>query len=204
MDLVEYLSRVFLVLRKTTLFSIIRKLLKKERDYGFVDTWVLVNTIASAIFSLITLQGCLGYLGVLICVYGCYRVLEILIYQINVVFFDWYRRRGSLLPYRVKNLIRSNILVMFNFTEIMFWFTITYKLLGIRPSSYNAGYLTYLLMSLSVMTGYGIVLPDVVNPLAMVVVLIHGLIGIFLMLVVIARFVSMIPPITELPEGVAS
>ncbi|MDK2384061.1 MAG: hypothetical protein QI199_04535 [Candidatus Korarchaeota archaeon] len=120
MDLVEYLSRVFLVLRKTTLFSIIRKLLKKERDYGFVDTWVLVNTIASAIFSLMTLQGCLGYLGVLIWLYGCYRVSEILIYQI------------------------------------------------------------------------------------MVVVLIHGLIGIFLMLVVIARFVSMIPPIAELLGGVAS
>jgi hypothetical protein len=53
-------------------------------------------------------------------IYGGVRVVEIVIYQINVLIFDEYRARRSGIMYGVRGYRRLILLVPHNYIEIIF------------------------------------------------------------------------------------
>lgn len=64
------------------------------------------------------------YLMIALSAYGSLRVFEVIVYQINVVFFDPYRAHKARRQYKVKSIRRIILALFHNYVEIMFWFAV--------------------------------------------------------------------------------
>ena len=126
--ILEFWSRIFNILSKISVFSIVRKVFSKNiiNKYSFVEKWVLGNLIFGLISTLIVYYLPDKYLWVtyIIGIYGCLRVFEVIIYQINVMFFDPYRASKKGEVYKIKSPVRMVILLLHNYVEVMFWYTV--------------------------------------------------------------------------------
>lgn len=72
----------------------------------FVEKWVFVHLIGSFTATIIG--------------YGLLRVFEIIIYQINVLFFHPYKFHKAGNEYKIKSPTRIVILLLHNYVEVMF------------------------------------------------------------------------------------
>ncbi|MDH8678727.1 hypothetical protein QE109_11240 [Fusibacter bizertensis] len=120
----KFWCNVFLRIETILPFSILRKFVFKKTD-AFADKWVVFHTLFS-LSTLITVHYFdIGLWGNIILGYAAIRVLEIVIYQINVLLFHPYKaliieKRKA---YILKNPYRSVVLLGHNFIEVIFWFT---------------------------------------------------------------------------------
>lgn len=123
----EFWSNIFGILEKISVFSLIRKLFKDSitKPYEFVEKWVLGHFIFAFITTLIVYYVSDKFIWVayIIAIYGAFRVFEIIIYQINVMFFHPYRAEKIGEPYRIKSPTRMVVLLLHNYIEVMFWYT---------------------------------------------------------------------------------
>ncbi|MDQ6864317.1 MAG: hypothetical protein M3044_10885, partial [Thermoproteota archaeon] len=90
-------------------------LLKRRIDsgtYRFVELWVLGNTMLSiALFTVCSAPG-LQWWELICIVYGAFQVFGIFVYQINVLFFDPLKGRGT---YVLGGYTRIVILLIHNY-----------------------------------------------------------------------------------------
>ena len=124
--LYKFWYHIFITLEQILPFNILRKYIFKNTK-SFSEKWVLVHTLLS-LFSLVMLHYfSLGYISYFIVVYAFIRVLEIIIYQINVLLFHPYRTLvvDKEPQYKIQNAYRSIVLLGHNFLEVIFWFTST-------------------------------------------------------------------------------
>ena len=139
--LVDFWSFVFSILEKVSVFYWLRQLMKLfglnelRTSYGFVEVWVSAHTIISAVVLVLTTTGLLTVTDVvfwLILCYGGLRVFETVVYQVNVLLFDEYRRfklcksDPSLEPYKVRSFRRLVLLLLHNYFEVLCWFALFY------------------------------------------------------------------------------
>lgn len=122
---------VFDLLENILPFSLSRKFIFKKTR-GFSDKWVMVHTIMSIVFAMILHKYSFKILSNIIVIYAFIRILEIVVYQINVLLFHPYKKiivEGK--PnYKLQSTYRSVVLLGHNFLEVIFWFTCVTEYFG--------------------------------------------------------------------------
>lgn len=122
--IVEFWETIFRILSKISIFSLIREIgaVNKNgvnifKSYRFVDIWVLSNLVISIISPTI-----LYYLNpkykivfYIICAYSIERIFEIIVYQVNVLLFDGYRKRKKGNNYEIYSVTRMVICLLQNY-----------------------------------------------------------------------------------------
>ena len=161
-------------------------------SYVFVDTWVLAHMLLS--FAVLYASQHLPWRWVqwFLTIFAAFRVLELVVYQLNVLLVDQFRSSNYVLGgYR-----RILVLSLMNYVEILAWFGVFYHLCpswfkdpnSVLHSSTCSLY--YSLVTMSTL-GYGEVTP--INDGARGLVVIQTLVGIFLMVLIISRIISYLP-----------
>lgn len=223
--IVEFWSKILNVLEKISLFYVIRWAVRKkfsatskiyhfvESYYGFVELWVLGNLILSIVLLLICSAPNLHWGEAIAIGWGGLRVWEVIIYQINVLLFAQYRARKeehrlrklgiTYVPYALRGYRRIVILLLHNYVEIIFWFALFYRNLdwafdtsGVALNSFR-GALNFSFVRMTTF-GYTTIFPREI--LADVATLIHSGIGLFMALLILARFISFLPRPKTLDE----
>jgi len=197
--IVELWLKIFSLLRWISPFQIVRKLIPSSIDIYFVEGWVLGNFLLSIVSYFILFMwsdpNVYWWETIAIC-WGAIRVFEVTIYQINVLLFDWYRASKEGKPYAVRGFLRLIILLLHNYVEIIFWFALFYRNMnwafetgGLALDSF----LVSLNFSFVTMTtfGHSNVFPK--TDVGYILTLIQSAIGLFMALLILARFISLIP-----------
>lgn len=115
---------VFIFIESILPFSLLKKYIFKKTE-SFSDKWVLVHTILSMISVVVVHCFRWRMLKLIIIIYAAIRILEIIIYQINVLLFHPYRalEKEGENKYELQSPHRSVVLLGHNFIEIILWFT---------------------------------------------------------------------------------
>jgi hypothetical protein len=202
--IVESWSKVFSILRWISPFQIIRILIPATRgSYRFVDGWVLSNLLLSIVILLTCSAVSLRWWVAIAIGYGGIRVFEVFIYQINVLLFDEYRARKAGKTYALRGFRRIVILLLHNYVEIIFWFALFYRNIGWAFETGGVSldsFLVSLNFSFVTMTTFGHTAIFPRETLGDILIFIQSVIGLFMALLILARFISLIPTPETLDE----
>ena len=213
--IVELWVSVFMFLGRVSLFTLARFCLKKVKrlsslstSYSFVESWVLFwNLAAIAVLILLSRHFDLPDLWRFVFVaIGMLRVFEIVIYQINVVLLDEYinARNPKNPPYAVRGFRRLVLLSIHNYIEVLFWFASFYEVFWMSFDSKHieittiGGSLYFSIVTMATL-GYGDITPAG-DLLGIVLIGLQTGIGIFMVIIAVARVLSLIPKPLSLDE----
>lgn len=195
--IVEFWSRVFGALRWLSVFELVRHLVPGLKTHGVIDIWVLSNLGFATISAIIAPCISNDWIQALLISYGLLRIFEVVIYQINVLLFDEYRARKASSTYALRGYRRLVILLLQNYIEIIFWFAAIYVILNMgfefkTPGTTNTFFGGFY-SSFIIMTTFGE--PNIVPkaPWGAILILFQSGIGLFMTLLTLARFISLIP-----------
>ena len=209
--LVEFWSFVFFVLDKVSVFYWLRQLMKLlglhelRTSYGFVEVWVTAHTIIAAIVLVLTTTGLLTVTDVvfpLILYYGGLRVFETVVYQINVLLFDEYRRfklcklDSTLEPYKVRSFRRLVLLLLHNYFEVLCWFALFYVYFNIQNDlsmQHGISLVAVVRESLYMMIAFGPEANEAISPTGQIILTIHSFVGVYMTVIVLSRFLALLP-----------
>jgi potassium channel LctB len=155
-----------------------------------VDAWVAGYVIAECV-SLAAIAVCGGAIltAVLVSVIAAIRVIEILVVAVNATMFDALRIKG---PMVMASFVRTVVLVSINYVELVVCFGIIFAawptlLMHVDSRISDSLYFS----AVTLMTiGYGDVTPV---GLGRAIAASEGLVGFFFGLIVLSRFVSLLP-----------
>jgi hypothetical protein len=196
--IVEFWSRTFSVLANVSIFTLVRKLFPSAITARFVDMWVLSHLAISlaavfvAVYSPYPVFGCL-FMG-----YGFLRTFEIVVYQINVLLFDEYRVVKAGGEYHLEGYRRIVLLLLHNYFEIILWLACSYTVMAAdfehKWQSGTGTVIGGIYSSFITMTTFGDfdLIPQ--TTVAAFILLFHATVGLFMTLLSLARFISLIPP----------
>jgi len=186
--------KIFSELQKRSLFAVVEKQVPIQFNLWMVEGWAVGHFILSvlALFALPILATSSAI--VFIAFYGALRVFEVVIYQINVLFFEWYRKFKKKKHHEARGYLRLILLLLHNYVEIIFWFAFFY--LNV-PWIFETEALNSPLVSLSfsfyTMTTFGYSIFSPSSSAGYVLTLIQSVIGLFITLMIISRFISYLP-----------
>jgi hypothetical protein len=195
--IVEFWSNTFSVLAKISIFALVRKLFPFAITARFVDIWVLSNLVLSAAAVFIAVYTPYPVLGYLLMGYGFLRTFEIVVYQTNVLLFDEYRAVKAGGDYHLEGYRRVVLLLLHNYVEIIFWLACSYTVMSADfEHKWQSGAGTVfggIYSSFITMTSFGDfdLMPQ--TTAAAFILLFHASVGLFMTLLSLARFVSLIP-----------
>lgn len=180
-------KQIFESLNCMSVFAIVSYFVRGgEGNASFSEKWTLGNFFFSIayllLFSHLSTQ---RYVTTIMLVYAAYRIFEVIVYHINI----FLSLKG------LQGFRRSIILLFHNYIEVLFWFASFYRLL---PWCFSQPFVTRslsgsLYFSLVTITtlGYGDIRP--MNEIGRVIVSSQTLIGVFMAIFLLARFVSILP-----------
>lgn len=188
---------ILTIFEKLSLFALIGFLLPKlRRKYSFVDSWVIGNLLLSIIsLYLVYFQIVPHFLSYCLMIYGFIRVFEIFIYQLNVLLVHPFRKENPT-SYTLVGYRRMTIALVHNFFEIIFWFATTYVVFqfSFDTSLENLNPFILIYFSFLTMVSYTSNLDNTSwTLLATIVLHFQALIGLFMTLLSLARFISLLP-----------
>lgn len=201
--LVDMWECIFRILSYISIFFLIRKV-KSKVTYRFVDYWVIGNFLFSIFSSIFVfyLNANSVYVMIVLSVYGSLRVFEVIIYQINVVFFDPYRAHKAKKEYKIKSIRRMILALFHNYVEIMFWFaTIMLTIAKASDISITATwfeFITSTILCIAIFDRSG--LENIIgeNLLLAQLVFIEIVSGLIMTIISIARFIGILPAVDEI------
>ena len=202
--IVELWSEIFRVLGRISPFQVVNILTRgRAQSRYFIDGWVFGHSLLSITLLFVCSLPNLHCLETIAIFYGGTRVFEVVIYQINLLLFDEYRARKAGKPYAVRGARRLVILLLHNYVEIIFWFALFYRNMN---WAFETGGITLdsFLMSLNfsfvTMTtfGHSTIFPK--EALGYNLTLIQSAIGLFMALLILGRFISLLPKPETLDE----
>ena len=200
-SIVECLSTIFRILRWISLFQIFPKSLQKNPR--FVEVWVLSNLLLSIILLIICSALNLHWGEAIAVGWGVIRVFEVIIYQINVLLFDEYREKKAGKSYALRGYRRIVILLLTNYVEVILWFALFYCYWDWAFQTSRVAlesFLGALNFSFATMTTFSYTTIYPKETLGDVLTLIQSAIGLFMALLILARFISLIPKPETLDE----
>lgn len=203
---VTFFSWIFDWLSKPTLFYILRACLSRKvfgakiisfvTGYHFPDLWVFLHFLVPFIFLFGSAAPTLSKMKLGLLCYAAWRLFEVIVYHINVVAFDPYRRVKGRQDERVRSYLRCVILVIVNYLEIILWFALAYrnltwafKLNGVLLDSFFHS----LNLSFVTMTRFGHTIIEPKPGLADILVLVQSAIGFFMIILILVYFISLLP-----------
>ena len=195
--IVEFWSRVFGTLRWISVLQIIRTIFPKLRGRpGPIELWVLGNLLLSFMLLLLSMAPGIQWWEWVVVLWGAVRIFEIIIYQINVLLFDAYRANTEGRRYALHSYRRLVILSLHNYIEIILWFAIFYRNSdwAFKGDQLDVdSFLGSLKLSFVTMTAFGEtgILPA--TTLGELLTLFQSGIGLFMVLLIIARFIGLMP-----------
>jgi hypothetical protein len=194
--IVKLWSWFFGILRWISLFQIVRVLFPKIKEPGAVELWVFTNLMAAVV--LLGLRDAYGWRWweMLLIGYCAIRILEVVVYQVNVFLFDAYRAQKAGRTYELRGFRRLVILLLHNYVELIFWFAIIYRHFVSEfcvPAGSVDSFFQALSLSFNTMSTFGrsSALPK--SFVAEILVLSQSVVGLFMALLIIARFIAIIP-----------
>jgi hypothetical protein len=198
-------AAVFAVLGKLSVFHVVRSLCKAVRQsYLFVDAWVLGNLLLALVGVVVFSFTNNVILLTVFSIYGAERVFETVVYQVNVLLFDEYRAERAGRDYAVRRFRRIIILLAHNYVEIMLWYAIFYLRFHdsfvdgatrLRISLQAIGY------SFNAMTTFGYASTSPTDWHGSLLVFSEAGIGVFMAVIILARFISLIPSPKSMDES---
>jgi hypothetical protein len=195
--IVEFWSSVFHHLAKVSLFALVRKLAPSLITARFVDAWVLSHLVISMMAVIVAVKCPYPSVGYVLMGYGFLRTFEIVVYQTNVLLFDEYRVVKAGGEYHLEGYRRIVLLLLHNYFEIILWLACTYTIMASDfEHKWPMGTGTIfggIYSSFITMTTFGDfdLIPK--TTLAAFVLLFHATVGLFMTLLSLARFISLIP-----------
>lgn len=204
--IINFYLKIFEFLSKLSIFYIIRKL-KKNISYTFVEAWVLGNLIAAIISTVVSyyLGSKAPWLMYIIITYGMLRVFEIIVYQLNVLFFDPYHAQKRKEVYKIKSPTRMVILLLHNYVEVMFWYAaIIIALISLNTASMTCTLGEYIRSSvLCVATFNSGAIEEITGqlyPRLSNIVFFQVVTGLIMTIVSLARFIGLMPDIEYIDD----
>ena len=200
---VEFWNHFFFYLSRISVFYILRQIIRnksKEWWYDFVDIWVLSHLFFSIIsLFIIKLFHC-NLCSYFFVIYGFIRVMEIIIYQINVLLFDEYRAKKKKVEYKLRGYRRIIINLFNNFWEIIFWFSASYAFFLSSFSDSELSVARLIFNSFATMTTFGISNLEIKNETGLFILWFQSLSGLFMTLLSVTRFIGLLPKIESMDE----
>lgn len=195
--IVDFWSTAFSGLAKISVFSVVRKFFKPANSARFVDIWVLGHLALSLAAVIVAAHSPHPIFGWFFMGYGLIRTFEVVIYQTNVLLFDEYRAVKAGREYYLEGYRRIVLLLLHNYLEIIFWLACTYTVMASEfDHKWQPGVGTVfggVYSSFITMTTFGDfdLLPKTTT--AAFLLLFHAAVGLFMTLLSLARFISLIP-----------
>lgn len=189
--IVELWTRVLKNLEKISLFYLVRNKVMpnySKGNYRFVDQWILTHTVLSLIYLFCAYFEAVPIsIKYVLLVYGLFRVFEIFIYQLNVILVHPYNQNN----YTIYSYRRMTIVLIHNFFEIIFWFAGTYLVMHfIEKMDLSVA----IYQSFIHMISYSFNIEKTNWSLVAIIILqFQALIGLFMTLLSLARFISLFP-----------
>lgn len=158
----------------------------------FVEVWVILNLVVSLLCMLMIQSVELSHIvSWFILIYSFTRVLEITVYQVNVMLFDPYQSS----QYSVKSYRRLVILLLHNYVEVIFWFATSYMVLS---KSFNVivsqgTVIDSILFSFITMVTFGSNSLLSFQTGGQSIVFIQAIIGLFMTIISLARVIGLLP-----------
>ncbi len=195
-------ERLFKFLSYISIFKLITSIRRKV-SYAFVEGWVIFNWLFALVASIISFHTQNKIILVVLVSYGMLRIFEIFVYQINVVLFDPYRARIQNKQYKIKSPTRLVILLLHNYSEIIFWFSaITMSVLAINDTlehtwSYyiRLNFLSITTLDLNELYKEGLIFEEYI-----VIAFYESIVGFLMTIISLARFISILPGVKSIEK----
>lgn len=187
---------VFDWLRTLSPFNLVRFLApEKTKTSGFVDCWVVGHSVLAFLCLALSPQGDFRCWEKVALAYGAIRVLETVVYQANVLLFEEWRAKKAGKTYAVHGYKRLVILAAHTYLEILLWFALAFR--NFSPSFESqyiqldtfVGSIYFALVTVATI-GYGDITPKELTGVWLVVF--QSIIGLFMTLMLFARFVGLL------------
>ncbi|MGY5586271.1 hypothetical protein, partial [Vibrio cincinnatiensis] len=195
--IVDFWAKVFEILGKISFFNLVRKIFPKARTGRFSEVWALSHVFLSIMSVPAVLYINNQIIGCAIALYALLRVYEVVIYQTNVLLFDEYRAIKAGREYALHGYRRIVILLMQNYFEIIFWFAAQYiffhSMFSFAVEGSHESVLGAVYTSFVVMTSFGFYNITPLGVVAYSLVIGQAMIGLFMTLLSLARFIGVIP-----------
>jgi hypothetical protein len=196
--IVGFWASMFRILSWPSLFTLARWLApERTRTYVFVDCWALGNLVLAGFSLVCGRQGGVSTAEWVLILYGGLRVFEVIVYQINVLLFDEYRALRGGQTYAVRGYRRLVVLSLQNYVELLLWFAFAYRNAAAWFSSAKipvdtaSGALYFAVVTMATV-GYGDITP--INRRGAAIVVAQSAVGLFMTLMILARFVGILKP----------
>lgn len=169
--------------------------------YLFPELWVIFNILFAIVGCVVAAKSSGRVISVFFIIYAFLRTFELFVYQINVLLFD--PIRSGLSKYRIKSATRMILLLICNIFEYVLWFSVVYIFMYKAKGRCVDGF-RVVLESISTLTN--ISSPNDFADLGKefditLVAYIESVIGIFMNIVCLARFISLLPPVQTIDEN---
>lgn len=169
--------------------------------YLFPEIWVMSNIIMALAGCIIVAQNLNECINVCFIVYAFLRTFEIFVYQVNVLLFDPIKYGN--VKYRIKSATRIVLLLICNIIEYILWFSVVYIFIY---RSKNPDVDTVRIILESITTLANIASPDDFSVYEKgiditLVAHIESVIGIFMNIICLARFISLLPTVKTIDNN---
>lgn len=204
--IVGFWAHVFGVLRLASVFGLVRalsglapnsKIREAIASHTFVDAWALGHLCLALLATLTASRAGGSVIVTSLAVYGLLRTFELVIYQINLLLFDEHRSAGAGRHYTIKSYRRTVVLLLQNFVEIILWFAVSYAVFWADVRVADVSTLGLIRDSFIATASFGSSAPSYLGQSAGVIVFWQGVVGLFMTLLSLARFVGLLPPPVE-------
>jgi ion channel len=191
--IVELWASIFGILRRISILYWVRKLFESK---SFIELWVVGNLLLAGFVVAAAIPGNTGFPQILFVAYGAIRVFETIVDQVNVLLFDEYRARKAGRSYAVGGFRRIIILLLHSYVEIMLWYALFYLSFNgsfeagparLQHASQAVGY------SFNSLTTFGYADTAPLDQFGHLLVLSESVIGLYMTLVILARFIALLP-----------
>ena len=168
--------------------------------YVFPELWVIGNIVCGlAVYALLAGHHMPRAIGWVFVVLAILRAFEIMVYHVNVLLFDPLIASNNNQQYAIKSATRMLLLLLCNMLEYVICFSIVYVFF--LPDIMSATFWQPLSLSISAFLNISIEGMEVHSTALVKVIHIESILGIFMNLICIARFINMLPSVNTIDKN---